>query len=130
MGSREGGQRITAVAGDSLTAGSSTPGIVRGLAFEVQRATLMRARVAGGVVSGWHHHGSRDVLGYVAQGRARFDFGPGGRESIEVESGGFFHVPPGLIHRDVNPTDKPQEIILSFIGTGPLVVNVDGSEPD
>jgi quercetin dioxygenase-like cupin family protein len=54
----------------------------------------------------------------------------GGRESTEVEAGCFFHVPPGLIHRDVNPADEPQEIVLSLIGDGPLVVNVDGPEAD
>jgi len=89
---------------------------------------LVRARVAGGITSGWHHHGDREVLGHVSRGRARFEFGPGGRESTDVESGGFFHIPPGLVHRDVNPTDQPQELILSFVGEGPLVINVDGPE--
>jgi uncharacterized RmlC-like cupin family protein len=89
---------------------------------------LVRARVAGGVASGWHHHGEREVLGYLLKGRARFDFGRGGSESTEVEEGGFFHIPVGLVHRDVNPTDEPQELILSFVGEGPLVVNLDGPE--
>ena len=91
---------------------------------------LVRARAEGGVASGWHHHGDRDVLGHVTRGRARFEFGPGGRESTDVETGGFFHVPSGLIHRDVNPSDEPQELILSFVGTGPLVVNAEGPDPD
>ena len=60
------------------------------------------------------------------RGRARFEFGPGGRESTTVEEGGFFHVPAGLIHRDVNPLDEPQEIVLTVVGEGPLVVNLDG----
>ena len=91
---------------------------------------LVRARADGGVASGWHHHGDRDVLGHVLRGHARFEFGPGGRERTDVETGGFFHVPSGLIHRDVNPSDEPQEIVLSFVGTGPLVVNVEGPDPD
>jgi quercetin dioxygenase-like cupin family protein len=49
-----------------------------------------------------------------------------GAESTEVEEGGFFHVPAGLVHRDVNPSDELQEIILSVVGEGPLVVNLDG----
>jgi uncharacterized RmlC-like cupin family protein len=69
------------------------------------------------------------VLGYVAQGRVRFEFGPGGAEHTDVEEGWFFHVPAGIVHRDVNPLDVPQEIVLSFVGTGPLVVNVDGPDP-
>jgi quercetin dioxygenase-like cupin family protein len=121
--------RISAVSAEGLTAGAATPGVVREVAFDIRRATLMRARAEGGAASGWHHHGDRDVLGYVVRGRARFEFGPGGRESTEVDEGGFFHVPAGLVHRDVNPSDQPQEIVLSVVGEGPLVVNVDGPTP-
>jgi uncharacterized RmlC-like cupin family protein len=102
---------------------------LREVAFDTSRATLMRARAEGGAASGWHHHGDRDVLGYVVRGRARFEFGPGGRESTEVDEGGFFHVPAGLIHRDVNPLGEQQEIVLNVVGDGPLVVNVDGPAP-
>jgi uncharacterized RmlC-like cupin family protein len=122
--------RVSAVAPDGLTAGASTPGVLREVAVEVVGATLMRARAEGGAASGWHHHGARDVLGHVVRGRARFEFGPGGRESTEVEEGGFFHVPAGLIHRDVNPLDEGQEIVLTIVGEGPLVFNVDGPLPD
>jgi quercetin dioxygenase-like cupin family protein len=122
-------ERVSAVSPDALTAGAPTPGILREIAFETGRATLMRARAEAGAVTGWHHHGDRDVLGHVVRGRARFDFGPDGAEYTEVEEGGFFHVPAGLIHRDVNPLDEPQEIVLAVVGEGPLVVNVDGPEP-
>jgi quercetin dioxygenase-like cupin family protein len=118
--------RVSAVSPEGLTAGAATPGVVRETAFNTGRATLMRARAEPGAASGWHHHGERDVLGHVVRGRARFEFGPGGRDSTEVEEGGFFHVPAGLVHRDVNPLDEPQEIVLTVVGDGPLVVNVDG----
>ena len=121
--------RVSVVAVDALTPGDSTLGIVREVAFSTERALHVRARVDGGVASGWHHHGNREVLGYVVQGRARFEFGPGGRESTEVEAGGFFHVPVGLVHRDVNPLDEPQEFVLAFVGDGPPVVNLDGPDP-
>jgi uncharacterized RmlC-like cupin family protein len=122
-------ERVTAVSPDDLTAAAPTPGVLREIAFDTSRATLMRARAEGGAASGWHHHGDRDVLGYVVRGRARFEFGPGGRESTEVDEGGFFHVPAGLIHRDVNPLGEQQEIVLNVVGDGPLVVNVDGPAP-
>jgi mannose-6-phosphate isomerase-like protein (cupin superfamily) len=121
--------RVSAVAPDGLTEGAPTPGIVRELAFETEHATLIRSRAEPRAVTGWHHHGSRDVLGYVVSGRARFEFGPGGAESTDVEENGFFHVPAGLIHRDVNPLDQQQELVLSVVGEGPLVVNVDGPPP-
>jgi uncharacterized RmlC-like cupin family protein len=89
----------------------------------------MRARAEPLAATGWHHHGDRDVLGYVVKGGARFEFGRGGADAIEVEEGGMFHVPAGLVHRDVNPLDEPQEIILAVVGDGPLVVNVDGPDP-
>ena len=121
--------RVTAIAPNGLRIAAPTPGVVREVAFETDRATLMRARAEPRAASGWHHHGDRDVLGHVVRGRARFEFGPGGQESTEVEDGGFFHVPAGLIHRDVNPLDEPQEIILTVVGEGPLVVNLDGPAP-
>src|SRR4051794_36491946 len=98
------------------------------MAFEAGPATLMRARAEANAASGWHHHGSRDVLGYVVSGRARFEFGAGGRESVEIDAGGFFRVPAGLVHRDVNPLDEPHEIVLTIVGEGPLVINVDGPD--
>ena len=119
-------ERVVAVSPDGLNAGAPTPGVLREIAFDTSRATLMRARADGHAASGWHHHGDRDVLGYVVRGRARFEFGPGGAESTEVEEGGFFHVPAGLVHRDVNPSDEIQEIVLNVVGEGPLVVNLDG----
>jgi uncharacterized RmlC-like cupin family protein len=117
---------ISAVEADSLRAGASTPGVLREVAFDSGGATLMRARAEAGAASGWHHHGDHDVLGYVVRGSARFEFGPGGADSVQVDEGGFFHVPAQLVHRDVNPLDRPQEIILTLVGAGPLVVNVDG----
>ena len=86
----------------------------------------MRARAEPRAATGWHHHGERDVLGYVVRGAARFEFGPEGTDSVDVGQGGFFHVPAGLVHRDVNPLDDLQGIVLCVVGSGPLVVNVDG----
>jgi quercetin dioxygenase-like cupin family protein len=117
-------RRVTALAADALRSGAPTPGIVRETAFETPQATLMRARAEPRAASGWHHHGDRDVLGYVVRGLARFEFGGG--ESVEIGEGGFFRVPAGLVHRDVNPLDEPQEIVLAVVGDGPLVVNVEG----
>ena len=118
-------ERVTAIAPEGLSAGASTPGVTRELAFDIDGATIMRARADADAASGWHHHGDHDVLGYVVRGRARFEFGPGGRESTDVDEGGFFHVPAGLVHRDVNPGDELQEIVMTVVGTGPLVVNVE-----
>jgi uncharacterized RmlC-like cupin family protein len=118
--------RVSAVSPDGLSAAAPTPGVLREIAFDTEGATLLRARAEPGAVTGWHHHGARDVLGHVVRGRARFEFGPEGRETLEIAEGGFFHVPAGLVHREINPLDEPQEIVLTVVGEGPLVVNVDG----
>jgi uncharacterized RmlC-like cupin family protein len=119
---------VSALAPDDVTEAASTPGLVREVAFTTDRAMLIRARCGGKTMSGWHHHGDRDALGHVLSGRVRFEFGAGGRDSAEVEEGGYFHVPRGLVHRDVNPEERPQDIVISFVGSGPLVVNVDGPD--
>ena len=122
--------RVSAVAPRGLTQGDSTPGIVREVAFATDRALHVRGRVNGGVVSGWHHHGDREVLGYVVRGRLRFEFGPGGAKSTEVEGeGGFFHVPVGLVHRDVNLPDELQEFVTCIRRRSRPLVNLDGPSP-
>jgi uncharacterized RmlC-like cupin family protein len=118
-------EAFRAVGPDRLTEIDPTPGIIREIAFATDRVILVRARAEGGVASGWHHHGDREVLGYLVKGRAPVAFGSGGTERTEVEEGGFFYVPLGLVHRDVNPTDEPQEFVLAFVDQGPLVVNVE-----
>lgn len=122
-------RRVSALPADQLTPSAPTPGVLREIAFETGNATLMRARAEPNAMTGWHHHGNRDVLGFVVRGAARFEFGPDGQDAIQVQAGGFFHVPAGLIHRDVNPLDAAQEIILTVVGDGPLVVNVVGPDP-
>jgi quercetin dioxygenase-like cupin family protein len=128
VSSPTGSARVTTVGPDGLPSAAPTPGLTRELAFDTEKGILTRVRAAGGVTSGWHHHGDRDVLGHVIRGRARFEFGPGGGEHTIVEEGGFFHIPAGLVHRDVNPDAEPQEMVISFVGTGSLVVNVDGPD--
>src|SRR5438477_3726143 len=54
-----------------------------------------RVSTPGGTVSGWHHHGDCETAIYVVAGRARFRWGPGGRESAEVGPGDFLAVAPG-----------------------------------
>lgn len=45
---------------------------------------------------------------------------PGGKDSVEVKAGEYFHVPAGLIHREVNPSDRDEyETIYVSTGSGP-----------
>lgn len=104
-----------------------TPGITRGKAFESVNVVFSQTRVEGGAVSGWHHHGARDLYAFVVTGRLRLEYGPGGGEGAVVGQGDFVHIPPGLVHRDVNPDAKQELVIVNLlVGEGDAVVNVDG----
>lgn len=113
-----------------LEAAEGTPGLTRRVAFQTDNNTLVQVQADGDVSSGWHHHGDRHVYAHLREGTAVIEFGPGGRDRLEVEPGGFFYLPPRTVHRDVNPTEDPQWWIISFVGTGPLVENVDGPDPE
>lgn len=113
---------------DELEAGDETPGVVRKMAFQSEESVMVKSHVSGGTATSWHHHGERHVFGYLMEGRAAVEYGPGGRERLEVSAPGFFHVPPGVIHRDLNPDDDEQVSVVNFVGSGPVVVNTDEPE--
>lgn len=113
-----------------LEGDESTPGLVRKVVFRTDDNALVQVEAAGGVSSGWHHHGDRHVYAHLVEGSAVIEYGPGGTDRLEIEPGGFFHLPPRLVHRDVNPVDEPQRWVISFVGSGPLVENVDAPAAD
>lgn len=119
-----------AVTQADLEEAEGTPGITRKVVFETDNNMLIQAHVEGGVSSGWHHHVDRTVYAHLLEGTAVIEHGPGGNDRLDVETGGFFHLPPRVVHRDVNPIGEPQRWIISFVGTGPLVENVDGPGPE
>jgi uncharacterized RmlC-like cupin family protein len=122
-------QRVEVARKAELKAGLSTPGILREKAFEMKDVLISRSTVAGGVVSDWHHHGERDLYGFLISGHLRLEFGSKGERAVELEPGDFFHIPPGLIHRDVNPSKKQKfQVAGILLGNGPAVVNVKGTE--
>ncbi len=57
--------------------------------------------------------------------RMRLEYGEKGASAVEVGKGDFFHIPPRLVHRDVNP-DKEQELVVVniLVGKGEPVINV------
>jgi len=121
--------RIEVVRKDELLAGQSTPGIFRERAFEAEGLLFSRSTVAGGVVSDWHHHGERHLYGFLISGHLRLEFGSKGEKAVELRPGDFFHIPPGLIHRDVNPNKQRALLVANLLlGRGPAVVNAKGPE--
>ena len=114
-----------------LRAGYSTEGIIRKKAFESENAIVSQSQIASGVFSGWHHHGTHHLYGYIVSGRLQLEYLLEGHETADLNPGDFFHVPPSLVHRDINP-DKDRELFVVniLIGSGPAVVNVDSPKGD
>ena len=120
-------EEIEVVRSSELRAGYSTPGIVREKAFEsVHRYIIVsRTRVAGGAMSDWHHHGARHLYGFLEAGRMRLEYAVKGAIAVEVEQGDFFHIPPRLVHRDVNPNREQELVVVNILVVkGEPVINV------
>ena len=112
-----------------LTPGDSTRGIFRERAFEDEEVVVSQTRVDPGMESDWHHHGGRHLYGFLVSGRLRLEYGPKGAKSVEVRPGDFFRIPPGLVHRDVNPDERQEAIVVNIlVGRGEPVVNVSSPE--
>lgn len=100
--------------------------LTRETPFPDAEVLVMRVRAAGGAAAGWHHHGENVYFGYAVDGPSETEYGPEGEEVAYIEVGECFHVPPGLVHRDTNPTDEAHTGIIWLCGGEPWVVNVDG----
>lgn len=118
---------IEVVRESDLRKGDSTDGIVRRRAFDSENTIVSQSRVAAGVVSGWHHYGARDLFGFVVNGQLRLESAMNSPGGVDLNSGDFFHIPAGLVHRDLNP-DKTHDLVVVnvLVGQGPSVVNVRG----
>ncbi|MFD1513549.1 cupin domain-containing protein [Halomarina rubra] len=121
---------VSVVTQASLRAPDEASDVSREEVFETEDTIVVQSRVSGGVTTGWHHNGDRHVYGYVVAGHAILEYGPGGRESVELDAGDFVYVPPHTIRRVVNPTAADWVIAISFVGSGPPAVSVDGPESD
>ncbi len=119
---------IQVVRRGTLNAGPPTAGMVRSEALVGENLWVGEVRTEPQAVSGWHHHGEHTTYGYVISGKIRFEFGPGGRQGIEVDPGDFFRVPPHTVHREGNPGSEEQVLVVVRIGSGQTVINVDHPE--
>lgn len=111
---------------DELDALETTPGIVRRVVFERPDLVVGQSTIAAGSTTGWHHHGERDVFGYIVRGEGLFEYGDGGR--LTGRAPAYFHVPAGTLHRETNTGDEDLVVAAGFVGAGPVVVNVDDAD--
>lgn len=119
-------EEVTVVSRASLGEPDEHTDVSRQAVFETEDTLVVQSRVAGGTTTGWHHNGDRHVYGFVVAGHAVLEYGPGGQESVELDAGDFVYVPPHTIRRVVNPTTEDWVVAISFVGSGPPAVSVDG----
>lgn len=121
---------VRVVRADERVPGDPTPGMAREEAFAVPGLWAGLVRAEPGTTSEWHHHGDHDTAVYVLSGSVRVEEGPGGRDMVEARTGDFMLIPKGTVHRESNPSDEEGIAVVVRAGTGQVVVNVDGPEPD
>lgn len=123
-------ESIEVVKVSELVPGVSTPGITRDKAFEGDGLLMSRSRIEPKAVSAWHHHGQRTLVGYLVAGELHVEYGPGGSLSARLEAGDHFRIPPGIVHRDVNPDHRIAAVVVAvLLGTGPTTVEMSGPDP-
>ena len=99
-------------------------------AFADRGAWVGFLSLSSGAVSGWHHHGEWDSYACVQRGLLRWEYGPGGREALEIGPGDTARMPAGVVHRDVSAGEEGLEMILFRAGQGPLSIDVGGPDRD
>ena len=112
----------------SLADTTQTPGMLRSEAFAEGTIWAGSVQMEASSASGWHHHGINDSYLYVVSGKARFEYGAEGRQSVDAETGDFVLIPAHTVHREVNPGDESSSVVLFRVGGGEPVFNVDGPE--
>lgn len=121
---------VRVIRGAAISAGPASQGMTRKAADIDERVSVLEARNAPQTMSSWHHHGDHTTYVYVTQGQASIEWGPGGRERVDLASGDFYVMSPYTIHREGNPGAEDQTLVAFGIGSGPKVVNVEGPEPE
>ncbi len=124
------GEPVRKLGDDQLQEAQGTPGLRRRVAFDADGHWFGHVEASPQTMSGWHHHGDNVTFGYVLKGKVTLEFGPGGREQVEVSEGEYFEVPKPLVHREGNMSTEAGEIILGRFGRGPVVIPVDAPDPD
>ena len=81
--------------------------------------------VEPGAQTGIHHHGSQETIVYVLEGESIVQWGERGEHRLSVRAGDFLHVPPQLIHREINSSkDAPFRWVVVRSSSEPIVVNL------
>ncbi|HEU0130241.1 MAG TPA: cupin domain-containing protein [Mycobacteriales bacterium] len=120
---------VTRVAPEERVPGDPTPGLTRERAFATEGMWAGFATTEPHTTTAWHHHGEHETVIYVVSGALRIECGPGGAHAVEAGPGDFVRVPQGAIHREINPADVGNDLVVIRVGHGVPTVNVDDAAP-
>ena len=123
------GEAVRKLGDEDLVEAQGTPGITRRVAFEEDGHWFGHVEADPETMSGWHHHGDNVTVGYVLKGHITLEFGPGGRDRVEVGEGEYFRVPKHAIHREGNASSSAAEAVIVRVGQEPVVFPANGPEP-
>lgn len=111
---------------ERIMAAAQTAGMIREEAIQTDHLWVGIARTKPGNISNWHHHGDWETVAYVIEGNCRLEFGSGGQNVVVGRPGDYIYIPKGEIHRESNPAEGEQALVIVRFGGGPVVINVDG----
>jgi len=85
-----------------------------------------RVTMDPGTRSGAHHHGDCESVIFVISGTIRMRYGEALEHEVEAASGDFLHVPPHLVHQEINSSDDTLvDCIVMRDPNENVVINVD-----
>lgn len=85
-----------------------------------------RVTMDPGTCSGVHHHGDCESIIFVISGSILMRYGDALEHEIEADPGDFIHVPPHLVHQEMNRSDTdPIDCIVIRDPSENVVINVD-----
>lgn len=120
--------------GDLSGSTAQTTGMVRTAAISgdlvgAKELWMGRTTLPAGINSGDHHHGDSETGIYVVSGHPVFIFrDPDSAELVRLEAkpGDYIWVPPNVRHREENPSDDTEAVVVIARSTQEaIVVNVD-----
>jgi uncharacterized RmlC-like cupin family protein len=107
---------------------AQTPGMQRfaaisGRSVGSDKLWMGRTHVAASTASGDHHHGESETAIYIVSGTPRFVFWDGEKEvALLTEPGDYIFVPPFTPHREENPSEDNQAVVVIARSTQEAIV--------
>ena len=95
------------------TAGMRRREAISGKSVGSAKLWMGQTHVAPATASGDHHHGEAETAIYVVSGHPRFVFADGAEEvALQTEPGDYVFVPPYTPHREENPAEDEEAVVV------------------